>query len=1127
MTVKPFSRLNYNARNYNVVSAVMVPVYGVTASSSSINEGTAVTYTITTQYVLDGTVLYWTTSGTTVAADFSDGVTSGSVTMTNGTATVVRTLTSDLLTEGAETIVFELRTVSTSGTIVASTPSGTVNDVSVLTITPSTSSVNEGSSVTWTISAIGFGTGTLYWTNSGTTTGSDFSDGVNSGSIAITSDAGTLTKTLLSDLSTEGSETIIIQIRTGSTSGTVVGTSNTVTVADTSYSSQSYSVYFNTAASGLSVAHNTALDLSSGDFTIECWYYKNTTSVNGEYIVAKSGNAGNRFHAYCIVSSGTNTYSFNLGNSTGASIIQGFSFGTLNLNTWYHLAATKSGSTITLFVNGTQVASAAQTITIVDNGSALTVGNQYTDTSKTVLTTGGSQGQVIGGYVSNLRIIKGTAIYTAGTNFTPPTDQLSAVSGTVLLTCKNASFSDSSSNAFTVNSVGTNIIKMENPFGNYSTYFPSGAGSNYVVPHSSTLDFGTGDFTIEFWMYAISMPNAAGIIGKKADDTTNGWQIAYNSTYPTNRMTIRLTQQIDFTSTSSWTLNVWDHWAVTRSGTTVSWFKNGVLDATGTNSSNISEVRSVYIGYSETWAGYFTGYLSNIRVVKGTALYSSNFIPSTSALTAISGTSLLTCQYSEIMDASTNHATITAVVPRPNNQNPFGNYYASFNGSNQALTIAAPTTVFNGMGSVNCTFEAWVCPGAYVGGRQNIITRWGGGGLAFQFSLISNQVVLKGTFTASVWGSTTLSSNQWYHIAAVYIGTSKSVTIYVNGVSDGSGTITNIGDADATVNVAIGAYNDLNDEWYNGYISNLRIVKGVAVYTGAFTPPISPLTATQSSGTNIAAITGTSTILLTCQYANFVDSSTNVLAITNTTSVKSYLTDKFSGIVNGVNYAQKNYSLSLNVNGTSQYAVASLTSNALDWALSQNWTLECWVYPISRIAIQDIFGKSCTTSDTDWAFYINSSGNLCFYNANNVTLTSTGVVAQNTWSHVAVVIASNQLIFYINGVVASTAAAILAATNGGGGVNGYYMGGMNGRYPSQYVSNLRVVKGVAVYTGTFTPSTSPLKTTQSSTTNIAAITTQTAFLSCQYNTLFDASNNKITITKYGGIDMAPVYPFPA
>ena len=97
MSVKSFSRLNYAARNFNVVAATMVPVYSVSASSSSINEGTTVTYTITTQYVLNGTVLYWTTSGTTVAADFSDGVTSGSVTMTDGTATIVRTLTSDII----------------------------------------------------------------------------------------------------------------------------------------------------------------------------------------------------------------------------------------------------------------------------------------------------------------------------------------------------------------------------------------------------------------------------------------------------------------------------------------------------------------------------------------------------------------------------------------------------------------------------------------------------------------------------------------------------------------------------------------------------------------------------------------------------------------------------------------------------------------------------------------------------------------------------------------------------------------------------------------------------------------------------------------------------------------------
>jgi hypothetical protein len=58
------------------------------------------------------------------------------------------------------------------------------------------------------------------------------------------------------------------------------------------------------------------------------------------------------------------------------------------------------------------------------------------------------------------------------------------------------------------------------------------------------------------------------------------------------------------------------------------------------------------------------------------------------------------------------------------------------------------------------------------------------------------------------------------------------------------------------------------NEWFNGCLSNLRIVKGVAVYSGTsttaanFTVPTRFLTATQSSSTNIAAITGTQTALL-------------------------------------------------------------------------------------------------------------------------------------------------------------------------------------------------------------------------------------------------------------------------
>lgn len=101
-------------------------------------------------------------------------------------------------------------------------------------ISPSITSVNEGSSVTYTITTTGIGSGTLYWSNSGTTTGSDFTDGQNNGSVTITGDSGTIVRTLSSDLTTEGSETIILNLRTGGIAGPIVATAATVTVTDSS-----------------------------------------------------------------------------------------------------------------------------------------------------------------------------------------------------------------------------------------------------------------------------------------------------------------------------------------------------------------------------------------------------------------------------------------------------------------------------------------------------------------------------------------------------------------------------------------------------------------------------------------------------------------------------------------------------------------------------------------------------------------------------------------------------------------------------------------------------------------------------------------------------------------------------
>jgi len=212
--------------------------YTITPNVTSVNEGGTVTWTITTTNLPNGTILYWTNSGTTTGVDFNGGANSGTITINSNTGTLSRTLASDAATEGTETIIIQLRTVSTSGTVVATSVAVSVNDTSLAptyAIAPNVNSVNEGSSVIFTVTTTNVPNATvLYWTNSGTTTGPDFTDNANSGNVTISGNSATITRALTNDVTSDGSETIILNLRTSAISGPIVATSSTVTVNDTS-----------------------------------------------------------------------------------------------------------------------------------------------------------------------------------------------------------------------------------------------------------------------------------------------------------------------------------------------------------------------------------------------------------------------------------------------------------------------------------------------------------------------------------------------------------------------------------------------------------------------------------------------------------------------------------------------------------------------------------------------------------------------------------------------------------------------------------------------------------------------------------------------------------------------------
>lgn len=220
------------------------PTYSIGVSTTTVNEGGSVNFTVNTVNVGSGTTLYYSTGGSMEAADFSNNSLTGSFSVvstgaTTGVATITRTIANDILTEGSESFTFVVRTDSTSGTVVATSSTITVADViPSYSITPSTTAVNEGSTVTFTVTTTGVPNATvLYWTLlpiSGTVSSADFSDAALSGSFTINSNTGTITRTITADRSTESLESFKLEVRRTSTSGTVVATSDTVYINDTS-----------------------------------------------------------------------------------------------------------------------------------------------------------------------------------------------------------------------------------------------------------------------------------------------------------------------------------------------------------------------------------------------------------------------------------------------------------------------------------------------------------------------------------------------------------------------------------------------------------------------------------------------------------------------------------------------------------------------------------------------------------------------------------------------------------------------------------------------------------------------------------------------------------------------------
>ena len=220
--------------SYSVAAAT----YSITPDKRFIYEGQTVTYQITTTNLANGTSLQWFNNGNTLAADFTDSQNSGTVTINNSTATLTRvaaTNNGSLTSNATQRMNITIRGGSAVGPLLADSGDVLISGLQTFVITPDKTSANEGETITWNIVTTSIPNGTiLYWKNTGTVAASDFTSNADTGTVVINNQTGSFSLTLKNDYSTEGSETIIIELRLTSQSGTLVATSSAVSVADTS-----------------------------------------------------------------------------------------------------------------------------------------------------------------------------------------------------------------------------------------------------------------------------------------------------------------------------------------------------------------------------------------------------------------------------------------------------------------------------------------------------------------------------------------------------------------------------------------------------------------------------------------------------------------------------------------------------------------------------------------------------------------------------------------------------------------------------------------------------------------------------------------------------------------------------
>jgi len=623
---------------------------------------------------------------------------------------------------------------------------------------------------------------------------------------------------------------------------------------------------------------------------------------------------------------------------------------------------------------------------------------------------------------------------------------------------QNNTFLDSSTNNFTITRNGNTTQGTFSPFSQtgWSNFFN---GSSYLSTASnSAFGFSTNNFTIEGWIYFTSLSGTNVVFDSRVTSGSNGLALYTSGT------TLNLSNPAGGTNPISTgsilSTNAWIHFALVRSGTSTNQtvlYINGVSQATGTVSGNFSNT-AAYIANSIS-NEYLNGYISNFRVVNGSAVYASAFTPSTTPLAAITNTSLLTCQSNRFLDTSTNAFAITVNgTPSVQAFEPFapGAEYSTsvvggsgyFDGTGDYLSVASNANLTPG--SSTYTFEFWFY--RTTSGAMTIFLGDANPGFYVHINA-SNFLVLRSAFVADIiTSSITMPVNAWTNVV-IARGAANSTKMWINGSSANGGSATD-SNTYAQAITYVGTYQG-SSIYFTGYIAGMRFVKGSDVYgisNSTITVPTAPPT----------AVTNTQ-LLLNCTNSGIFDSTAkNVLETVGNAQVSTT--------------QAKWGTTSMYFDGTGDYLTIPFGQNVLFG--SGNFTIEGWVYAASTSARQSLF-----CSPTDGATFngieldINSGNFEITASVSSGTWTilfaTAGAISATTWTHFALVRNGTNLTMYVNGTQTYTSTALGSNALVSGSTPATISLGRFGsdtRYLNGYIDDLRISK-YARYTANFTAPT--------------------------------------------------------